>query len=529
MSHHHHHQYQQRQEEEVVGHDDEDEDDDDDQRLKHLQRLLPNSHSREGSIAAAPDGSSDGHPVVVHGSGVSSGCDDDDYQNNVYHNHHDNHDDISKCRPDGGRSAATPSSSSSRHYHQQQQRQGGGDVNTTNSGYAAAVGSSGAAAAVNDNLMARARRVGVKIRSITAINTICDTAFRWVDSERCRYIDLQQNRTALSFVFQQLRGEVPVPNEYWYELVFRNFDRDQDGLIHYNDFFEIVLQYYEHHAERRLQQQQQQQQQEGCNNKNNHQQLLDHSQQLVILHNASNEKEEEEEEVMTMTSKKAIIIMLTQHVGMNSVVDNQPPFVLEEQKRENTPSVLPSSPPDLAIITCASSNNNNNKKEEVGKMNGKDDDNKSNRGISSSASLPLSFTPHNTSKGVLEASSCYPPVPRGGPHAPQPSTPIHNTPSTGIGSASTGSRRVNLRDSVMYPSYKSRLAIFDDYEFFDKAGEGAFGKVLVVRHKTTKHVRACKAMGLHSPQQRDLIQTEIDLLKSLDHPNILKLFETYVD
>ncbi|KAF4648477.1 hypothetical protein FOZ61_002636 [Perkinsus olseni] len=217
---------------------------------------------------------------------------------------------------------------------------------------------------------------------------------------------------------------------------------------------------------------------------------------------------------------------------MNSVVDNQPPL-LEEQKRENTPSVVPSSPPDIAIMTRASPHNNNKKKKkEVDKMNDKDDDNKSNRGISSSsssASLPVSFTPHSSTKGVLEASSsCYPPVPRGGPHASQPSTPIHNTPSTGIGS-STSSRRVNLRDSVMYPSYKSRLAIFDDYEFFDKAGEGAFGKVLVVRHKTTKHVRACKAMGLHSPQQRDLIQTETDLLKSLDHPNILKLFETYVD
>lgn len=31
---------------------------------------------------------------------------------------------------------------------------------------------------VNDNLMARARRVGIKIRSIPAINSICDTAFR---------------------------------------------------------------------------------------------------------------------------------------------------------------------------------------------------------------------------------------------------------------------------------------------------------------------------------------------------------------
>ncbi|KAF4669157.1 hypothetical protein FOL47_002684 [Perkinsus chesapeaki] len=108
----------------------------------------------------------------------------------------------------------------------------------------------------------------------------------------------------------------------------------------------------------------------------------------------------------------------------------------------------------------------------------------------------------------------------------------------------------NISGDLYYNNVKIGIsqalnAIFDDYEFFDKAGEGAFGKVLVVRHKATKHVRACKAVGviiiilviiiiiynnqLHSPQQRKLIQTEIDLLKSLDHPNILKLYETYVD
>jgi hypothetical protein len=33
------------------------------------------------------------------------------------------------------------------------------------------------------------------------------------------------------------------------------------------------------------------------------------------------------------------------------------------------------------------------------------------------------------------------------------------------------------------------LFFLQDYEFFEKAGQGAFGKVLVVRHKGTRQAR----------------------------------------
>ena len=82
-------------------------------------------------------------------------------------------------------------------------------------------------------------------------------------------------------------------------------------------------------------------------------------------------------------------------------------------------------------------------------------------------------------------------------------------------------------ETVMFPRKTGRLAIFEHYEFLDRTGQGSFGKVLIVRHRQTKQIRACKAVGSSSPSE--LVQSEISFLKTLDHPNILRLFETYED
>jgi len=88
---------------------------------------------------------------------------------------------------------------------------------------------------------------------------------------------------------------------------------------------------------------------------------------------------------------------------------------------------------------------------------------------------------------------------------------------------------VELASEVMYPSKTGRLAIFDDYEFFGDVGSGSFGKVMVVRHKQTKQLRACKVVAVQTQLQRELIDTEIKLLKSLNHPNIMKMHEVYYE
>jgi len=88
---------------------------------------------------------------------------------------------------------------------------------------------------------------------------------------------------------------------------------------------------------------------------------------------------------------------------------------------------------------------------------------------------------------------------------------------------------VQLPSEVMFPTYIGRLAIFDDYEFYNDVGSGSFGKVMVVRHRNTKQLRACKVVTVQTVLQRELIDTEIKLLKSLNHPNIMTLYEVYFE
>jgi calcium-dependent protein kinase len=236
------------------------------------------------------------------------------------------------------------------------------------------------------------------------IQAFSEQAFQLVDVEGSRFVDFQQAKTGLLFVFQQMKGELPQPYEYWYELVFRNFDRDRDGLIHFNDFVEIVAQYYDHYQRRQ----------------------------------AKLKAESESEEQFSRASSS-----------------------------EPRPS---SSQP-------------------------------------AAAGIPAVMQNYATSQ--------------------------KSRPTRESGEQSAGPSAVNSpseKNRVELPEINDKLAIFDDYEFFDKAGQGSFGKVMVVRHKVTKQVRACKAITIRGGQsQADLIRNETQLLRSLDHPNILKLFEVYYD
>merc|ERR1712206_26406 len=62
-----------------------------------------------------------------------------------------------------------------------------------------------------------------------------------------------------------------------------------------------------------------------------------------------------------------------------------------------------------------------------------------------------------------------------------------------------------------------------------KLGEGSYGSVSKCTHKTTKAVRAVKLIS--KTQRKDLqrFKKEIAIMKVMDHPNILKLHETFED
>ncbi|CAD7954364.1 unnamed protein product [Amoebophrya sp. A120] len=68
------------------------------------------------------------------------------------------------------------------------------------------------------------------------------------------------------------------------------------------------------------------------------------------------------------------------------------------------------------------------------------------------------------------------------------------------------------------------------YEVETKAmGTGTYGSVVKAVEKKTKTVRACKAMARKNIKNEKRFREEIDLMKRLDHPNIIRLFETFED
>lgn len=79
----------------------------------------------------------------------------------------------------------------------------------------------------------------------------------------------------------------------------------------------------------------------------------------------------------------------------------------------------------------------------------------------------------------------------------------------------------------------SRESLYNNYRELKKLGSGAFAQVFLCEHIPTGTNRAVKIIhksGL-SNQQRDPIYQlkEIQILKSLDHPNILKCYEIFED
>ena len=71
----------------------------------------------------------------------------------------------------------------------------------------------------------------------------------------------------------------------------------------------------------------------------------------------------------------------------------------------------------------------------------------------------------------------------------------------------------------------------DDYEVGAQLGSGAFGEVRRCVHKVNRQVRAVKAIkkARLEESEKELLFAEIEVLKELDHPNIIKVFEVYED
>ncbi len=79
---------------------------------------------------------------------------------------------------------------------------------------------------------------------------------------------------------------------------------------------------------------------------------------------------------------------------------------------------------------------------------------------------------------------------------------------------------------------ETKQSIKKNYQFLEKLGAGAFGTVYKVKHKLLGNIRAVKVLSKDALKQQEGDQTflsEIAILSKLDHPNIIKIFDYYID
>jgi len=85
----------------------------------------------------------------------------------------------------------------------------------------------------------------------------------------------------------------------------------------------------------------------------------------------------------------------------------------------------------------------------------------------------------------------------------------------------------HLQSATYVKQAKGRLR--DNYKIGKMLGQGGFGEVRLCRHITTKEERAVKYLNKEKLTKEDkaLIMNEVHVLSTMDHPNIVRLFEFY--
>lgn len=68
---------------------------------------------------------------------------------------------------------------------------------------------------------------------------------------------------------------------------------------------------------------------------------------------------------------------------------------------------------------------------------------------------------------------------------------------------------------------------YDNYKVLKKLGAGSYGTVYKVQHLKTQAIYACKQMKKGKITNMDKFTIEINIMKEMDHPSIIKLYEVY--
>lgn len=96
-------------------------------------------------------------------------------------------------------------------------------------------------------------------------------------------------------------------------------------------------------------------------------------------------------------------------------------------------------------------------------------------------------------------------------------------------------RRKNTKEDVRIAKdvfvLHKKTQFRDDYELAETLGEGAYGVVGKCKNIKTGAIRAVKRLSKSNITEKELkdIANEIQIVKKLDHPNIVKMYEEYED
>jgi len=84
-----------------------------------------------------------------------------------------------------------------------------------------------------------------------------------------------------------------------------------------------------------------------------------------------------------------------------------------------------------------------------------------------------------------------------------------------------------LRKEALISRHATYESLSQHYEDVRELGAGSFGRVNLVREISTGLERVCKIMSIarRSPKEIELMKREMEVLASLDHPHVVKLFE----
>ena len=86
-------------------------------------------------------------------------------------------------------------------------------------------------------------------------------------------------------------------------------------------------------------------------------------------------------------------------------------------------------------------------------------------------------------------------------------------------------RKIDVKDYIQQLDKDS----LENYEKIQRIGKGSYSSVYKVRNKNTNLIRAMKIIPKNFQKDNAEIMREIEILKNLDHPNVMKIYEFLED